>query len=321
MRAVVARRPGGPELLELEERADLEPGPGQVAIAVSVAAITFIDTQLRAGSGPRPLPPDRFPIVLGNGVAGIVEAVGPGVDGDWRGERVVSSTGGHGGYASQALAAVEDLHRIPAGVSSEQAAAVLADGRTALSLTRAAELQPGDTVVVTAAAGGVGSLVVQLAGRAGARVVALASRPDKRARARSLGAAVVLDYTAPGWLDELDAVGPIDVAFDGVGGDTSAALAARLAPGGRYLQHGAASGAFGSVDTAVLEERGARLIPLLALPSDPGTLHALVEEALDLVARGELVPSIGLVLPLAHAAEAHAAMEQRTVVGKTLLVP
>jgi NADPH2:quinone reductase len=322
MRAVVAQHPGPPDVLVAEERPDLGPAPGGVVVEVAVAATTFIDTQMRAGGGPRPLPPEAYPVVLGNGVAGTVCALGPGVDGVWQGARVVTSTGGQGGYASQARAQLADLHRIPDGVSDEKAAAVLADGRTALSLTGAAAVQPGEVVAVTAAAGGVGSLLVQLGAQAGALIVALASSPEKRARARSLGAEVALDYTSTSWVDELDAVAPkLDVVFDGVGGATSASLAARIASGGRYLPHGAASGSFGDLDPDALADRGGRVIPLLSLPGDPATLHALVEEALALAAAGVLHPSIGLVLPLERAAEAHAAMEARTVLGKTLLLP
>src|SRR5688572_32842679 len=113
MRAVIADRTGPPDVLEPVELPDPEPAAGQVLVAVEAAAITFIDTQVRAGTSPRPLPPDAFPVVLGNGVAGTVAAVGAGVPDSWTGAAVVTTTGGRGGYASRALAAASDLHRIP----------------------------------------------------------------------------------------------------------------------------------------------------------------------------------------------------------------
>jgi NADPH2:quinone reductase len=320
MRVAVATAPGDPEVFTIEERPDLIAEPGRVVIEVAVAATTFIDTQLRAGRGPRPLPREAFPVVLGNGVAGTVVDIGEGVDLGWLGARVVSSTGGSGGYATQASAASEELHRIPEQVADEAAVAVLADGRTALSLADAAAVRPGDVVVVCAAAGGVGSLLVQRSLQAGAKVIGLAGSEEKRAFVRSLGA-IALDYTSPRWLGELDATEPaIDVVFDGVGGETSGPLVERIAVGGRYLPHGAASGAFGSVDAEELATRQIRTVPLFGLPSDAATLHRYVEEALTEVAAGRLVPAIGARVPLERVGEAHAAMEARSVIGKTLLV-
>ncbi len=232
MHVVTARRPGPPDVFAVEEAPDPEPGPGQVVVDVAVAAITFVDTQMRAGRFPRVRPED-FPLVLGNGVAGTVAAVGGGVDAGWLGAEVVTATGGRGGYATRAVAAVADLHRIPAGLDLRDAAALLADGRTALGLARAAGVGPDDTVAVTAAGGGVGSLLVQIARNAGATVVALAGGRAKRDLALDLGAAAALDYRDPAWPDRLAEAAPggLTVAFDGVGGDVSAPLVARAAAG------------------------------------------------------------------------------------------
>ncbi len=143
MRAVLAAYPGPPEVLQVAELPDLEPGRGQVVVAVEVAATTYVDTQTRAGVGPRPVDPAEFPLVLGNGVAGTVAAVGEGVDSSWLGARVVTATGGRGGYASRAVASVNDLHRIPEDLDALAAAALLADGRTALGLMRATRVAAG----------------------------------------------------------------------------------------------------------------------------------------------------------------------------------
>ncbi|MEV1132304.1 zinc-binding dehydrogenase [Agromyces sp. NPDC049794] len=321
MRAVLADRPGPPGVLRLTTLPDPEPGARQVRVAVEASAITFVDTMVRAGNGFGP--PVTFPAVLGNGVGGVVDAVGDGVDPGWLGALVVTATGGAGGYASAALADVADLHRIPDGLDVRAATALLADGRTAVGLHEAAAVRPGDVVVVSAAAGGVGSLLVQLATASGARVIALAGSDTKLERARALGAAVTLNYREPDWLDRLDAAAPdgLDIVYDGVGADLTAALAARVRGGGRYLQHGASGGRWGELDAPALTERGVAVISLSEIGSTPEELFRLVERALELGARGELRPVIGQTFPLEQAAEAHAAIEARTTVGKTLLLP
>ncbi|MCU1396164.1 MAG: alcohol dehydrogenase [Ilumatobacteraceae bacterium] len=321
MRAVIATQPGPPEVLEVIELPNLTPGPGQVVVDVHASGITFIETQMRAGTSPRS--PGPFPLVLGNGVAGEVADVGDGVDPAWLGAMVVTSTGGTGGYATQAVAGVDDLHRVPAGLEPTTALALLADGRTALALAEAAAIGRGDTVVVTAAGGGVGSLLVQLASRAGARVIALAGASDKLELARRLGADAAINYRDADWADQLRAATPagVDVAFDGVGGDTSPVLVERLRGGSRYVPHGAASGRFGGIDQATAVERGITVIPLWSLAPTPEATFALVERALSLAADGELSPTIGQWFPLDRAADAHAAIEARRTIGKTLLIP
>src|SRR6185437_13033358 len=176
------------------------------------------------------------PAILGNGVGGTTQD----------GRRVVSSLGGAGGYAELAVAAAADVLDVPDGVSITEATALLADGRTALGLHQLVAPQPGETVLVEAAAGGVGSLLVQLAVAAGATVIGAASGERKRAVVRDLGASATLDYTEPGWADALPT--KVDVVYDGVGGSIGQAALAALAPGGRFVIHGVASGSM--TDTA-----------------------------------------------------------------------
>ena len=323
MRAVIADRTGPPDVLEPVELPDPEPAAGQVLVAVEAAAITFIDTQVRAGTSPRPLPPDAFPVVLGNGVAGRVAALGDGVHASWLGVEVVTTTGGRGGYASRAVAAESDLHRVPAGLDARRAVALVADGRTALGLARAAGIRPGETVVVTAAGGGVGSLLVQLARNAGATVVGLAGDARKLDHARGLGAGATVNYRDDDWARQVAAVAPdgVDVAFDGVGGSVSGRLVEQVRSGGRYLPHGAASGSWGAVDTDIAAGRGVTIVPLDSIGSGPLGLNRLIDEALDLGAAGRIRPTIGQTYPLDQAAAAHAAIEARTALGKTLLIP
>jgi NADPH2:quinone reductase len=319
MRAIVMHAFGPPEVLNLEQVAEPRPGPGQVAIDVEVAGITFVETQLRAGRPPSPAMVPRLPAILGNGVGGVVTAVGESVEPTLIGRRVVASLHGSGGYAEWAVIEPTALLDVPAALPLEDAVALLADGRTALLLARGAAIQPGETVLVEAAAGGVGSLLVQLARTAGARVVGAAGDPRKLALARELGASIVTDYTQPGWADRLRAdVGQVDVVFDGVGGAIGRAAFDLLGPGGRFSTFGMASGAFAEVSEEAAAARGAWLIR--GARPDPATLRELARTALDEAAAGRLRPLIGQTFPLERAAEAHAAIEQRATVGKTLLI-
>lgn len=318
MLAVVAHRPGPPDVLLPVELPDPEPGVGQVRVAVEVAAVTFVETLVRAGSAA--VPRAEFPVVPGNGVGGRVDRVGAGVDHAWLGTRVVATTGGAGGYATLALARAEDLHRLPDGVDLRTATALLADGRTAVGLFRVAAVGAGETVVVTAAAGGVGSLLVQLVRAAGVRVIGLVGSDAKARVVRDRGADVVVVYEEPGWPEEVRAAAPagVDVVFDGVSGQVTAALFPLVRSGGRCVRHGVASGAWYELDDAGAAARGVTVVPLSAIAPD-GTFD-LAEEALGLAARGVIAPVVGQTFPLADAAGAHAAIAARTAVGKTLLL-
>jgi NADPH2:quinone reductase len=321
MRAVIADQPGSPDVLRAVTLPDPEPGPGQVRVATQVAAITFIDTLIRAGSPVAP--PATFPVVLGNGVGGVIDRVGPGVDTAWVGTRVVTTTGGTGGYASLALARTTDLHRVPESLGVPEAAALLADGRTAVGLHDAAAIRPGETVVITAAAGGVGSILVQLAKAARAHVIALAGSADKLDHARSLGADTAVSYRDQQWATRVRAAAPdgVDVVFDGIGADTTTALVSLVRPGARYVQHGAAGGRWGTIAHATIADKGITVIPLSAIGAGPGDLFSLTERALEIAAQGTVRPTIGQTFALEDAAAAHAAIESRTTIGKTLLLP
>ncbi len=298
MRVVLCERPGPPSVLKVVEQPAPKPSPGQVIVAVACAAITFIETQVRAGMVPPRrrchLPPRPWQRRRRNRGRNRFD-----VDPSWLGEKVVTTTGGSGGYAECAVAWAEDLHRIPAGLDVQQAAALLADGRTALALSRAARIQPGDRVLITAAAGGVGSLLVQLARAAGAAtVIGLAGGEQKLALARSLGAHVTLDYRLPGWQHAakraIHNLG-VDIAFDGVGGATGKAVVDLLRPGGRYLPHGMASGAFYDISPEKAQE--IETIPLRSSISGPKESYVLVEEVLRLAALGHIRPVIGQIFP------------------------
>jgi NADPH2:quinone reductase len=235
----------------------------------------------------------------------------------------VADTGGRGGYAEQAVVAVDALRPVPEGLSLEAAAAVQQDGRTALRLFELARIRPGQAVMVTAAAGGLGALAVQLAHQAGARVVGAARGTRKLDAARDGGADVVVDYSEPGWSKRArDAIGglALDVVFDGVGGQTGREAFEATGPGSRFLAYGAPSGGFAAIDPEEPKRRGVTVLGIEQVQFSPADGRRLTARALTETAEGRLRPLIGQTFPLAGAADAHAAIEAREVVGKTLLI-
>jgi len=286
VRAIWLREFGPPSVLVAGE-AD-EPA-GEVVIDVRYANITFVETQVRAGRGPFAV---QLPMIPGNGVGGVVG-----------GRRVIASLGGSGGYAERVAVAASALIDVPDGMALGDAVALLADGRTATMLSDAAAVAAGERVLVLAAAGGVGTLLVQLARRAGATVVGAVGSEAKRGVVEDLGAEAVL-YA--------DAAGPFDVVFDGVGGEVARSAFALLGRGGRMLSYGLASGTWAGISA---EEAAARGVTLVQPNRDPSALRGYTERAL---AAG-LTPVIGQRFPLERAADAHAAIEARATTGKTLL--
>ena len=317
MKAVVIREFGPPGVLRLEDVPAPSVGQADVIIDVAFASITFVETQVRAGRPPNKAMLPVLPAILGNGVGGTVTWAGqePGL----LGRRVVAALGGKGGYAEQAAAAAAGVVEVPDGLELRDATALLADGRTALGLMDLAGIGKNETVLVEAAAGGVGTLLVQLARNAGAKVIALAGQERKLAVSRDLGADLVVDYSAPDWPSRVRAgAGRVDVVFDGVGGRTGLAAFDLLGAGGRFCSFGMASGGFAPVDSELARQRG--VILLRNAPPDPARVRALSAAALDQAAAGYIRPVIGQEFALLQAAEAHAAIESRAAIGKTLLV-
>jgi NADPH2:quinone reductase len=312
VRAVWLREFGGPEVLAEGEAPDPVAGPGQALVEVAFANITFVETQVRAGNGQfRP----ELPTIPGNGVGGVISSVGDGVDPGLLGRQVVSSTGGSGGYAERVAVDATGVLPVPEGLALDDAVALLADGRTATMLVRTAGIERGARVLVEAAAGGVGGLLVQLARAAGARVTGAAGGPRKTALAAELGAERVVDYREPGWAKQ---VGGVDIVFDGVGGQIGAAAFELLEPGGRMLVYGLASGKWTDIPEETAKARGVTVSRGFSATQEE--LRGFAESALAEAAAGRLRPTIGQRFPLARAADAHAAIESRRTVGKTLLV-
>ncbi|MFE2075134.1 zinc-binding dehydrogenase [Streptomyces misionensis] len=314
---------GPAENLTYEEAEDPVPGPGQVRIAVAAAGVHLLDTALRAGHrGPLPQRP-ALPTVPGREVAGVVDALGEGVAGTWLGKRVVAHLGfAPGGYAELAVTDAGRLHEIPEPLDFAAAVAMIGTGRTALGIAACAEPGPDDVVVVPAAAGGIGTLLVQYAAAAGAMVVGLAGGPAKTRRVRENGAVLAVDYTAPGWAAEVrSGLGgrAATIVYDGVGGAVAREAVALLGPGGRHLVFGwSAEGIGDGQGYAVQGVSESVLGPELVRRG--GGLRALEERALAQAARGRLRPAVTR-FPLAAAAAAHRALENRDTVGKVVLEP
>ncbi|MEU4579952.1 zinc-binding dehydrogenase [Nonomuraea sp. NPDC023979] len=320
MRAIQAREFGGPDVLAATELPDPVAGPGQVVIGLAAADVIYLDTLLRRGWGVEMFPRTP-PYVPGTGGAGTVLSTGEGVDPGWTGRRVVASLGS--GYAEQVVAGVEELTELPGKVSFEQAAAVLHDGVTALMLTRLGPPEKDEWVLVTAAAGGAGSTLVQLARDAGARVVAAARGERKLGLARELGAEHAVDYSEEGWQERVRDLtgGGARLVFDGAGGGLGRAAFEAVADGGRFVSYGTADGGFTEVDAEEAARRRVDAVNALASgPPDPADSRAWLAEALDLVARGRLRPVIGATFPLERARDAHVSLEERRTIGKSLLL-
>ncbi|CAM4109840.1 zinc-binding dehydrogenase [Kibdelosporangium persicum] len=311
MRAIEAAEHGGPEVLRTVEAPDLVPDAGHVLIDVAVAGVQSLDTYLRRG-----LWTDFFPVkppyIPGMEAAGVVTAVGEGVDPGWVGRNVAASV--QNGYATQAVTEVGKIHPVPDGLGPREAMALLHDGSTAYALLEETPVKEGESVLVQPAAGGLGSVLVQLLKAAGARVVGVARGDTKLALVKELGADVVVDYSSADWLSQ---VGTVDVAFDGVSGPLGQAAFSAVRDGGRYSNYGNASGSAESVSPG----RGITTRGIEQLSTFHADGRRRIERVFELAATGKIRPVIGRTFPLDQAAEAHRAIEAREVLGKTLLIP
>jgi NADPH2:quinone reductase len=326
VRAIRLHAFGPAENLLYEQVDDPRPGPGQARIAVGAAGVHLIDTVLREGRPMGSLPLPDLPTIPGREVAGVVDALGPQVDERWLGRRVVAHLGpASGGYAELAVREIEALHALPDGLADDAAVAMIGTGRTALAVLEVAQLTDADVVLVTAAAGGLGSLLVQGARNAGATVVGVAGGPAKVQRARQLGATVAVDYSAPGWSDAVrEALDGRDVTvtLDGVGGALGRGALELLGVGGRLILFGWSSGEPTELSIGDLYSRGLTVSAAIGprIAQWPGGLRDLEEQALAAAADGRLVPLVQR-FALAQAAAAHTAIQTRATVGKTVLVP
>ncbi|MEU2734984.1 zinc-binding dehydrogenase [Streptomyces sp. NPDC007095] len=326
MHAVRLHTFGPAENLTYEKTEDPEPGPGQVRIAVAAAGVHLLDTALRAGArGPAPAP-TPLPTIPGREVAGTVESLGAGVEGHWLGRRVVAHLGfAPGGYAELAVTDVGRLHEIPENLDFAQAVAMIGTGRTTMGILRFSELGPGSVALIPAAAGGIGTLLVQYARHTGATVIGLAGGPEKVARVHENGADLAVDYKDGGWPDRVRAHldgKPVTVVFDGVGGDVARAAVELLGPGGKHLVFGWSGEGIQSGGPLLVEGVSEQVLGPVMLrgAGGPDPLRTLELRALAEAAAGRLTPAVTR-FPLAAAAAAHRALETRATLGKVVLEP
>lgn len=319
MRAATVTKFGGPEVFEVVETPDPEPGPGQVVIDVEVADVLMLDTVVRSGAG-QDYWPMRPPYVPGCGVAGRVGRVGADVEPGLVGRRVVARTGAAGGYADRAVVDARRVVEVPEVLDLAVAAALLHDGVTALALFEVTKVGAADALLVTGASGGLGVLAVQLGRARAARVVATARGP-KLARVGRLGPHAVIDSDDPGWVKQArTALGEhgADVVLDNVGGELGEAGFSLLAADGRFSAHGMPSGRFAHVDPSAADH-GVSVTDIRAAQLSDADVERYLEQAMAEAAAGTMTPVIGQTFPLDQVAAAHAAIEARDVFGKTLI--
>ncbi|MEU8763660.1 zinc-binding dehydrogenase [Streptomyces sp. NPDC048659] len=332
MHAIRLHTHGPAENLTYESVPDPVPGPGQVRIKVAAAGVHLLDTALREGM-PGPFPaPVELPTVPGREVAGTVDAVGAGTDPAWLGKRVVAHIGmAPGGYAELTVTEAARLHELADHLGEAEAVAMIGTGRTTLGILQFTELGPESVAIVPAAAGGIGTLLVQYAKNAGATVVGLAGGPEKVAKVRENGADVAVDYTLPDWPERVRAQlagRAATVVFDSVGGATGRAAVDLLGAGGKHVVFGwSGQGVHdGEPLTYTPEEQAARgitsesVLGPVMIQKAGGDVRNLELAALEAATKGTLRPAVHR-FPLAEAARAHRALETRGTTGKVVLIP
>lgn len=313
---------GGPEKLRADDVPVPMPGAGEVRLRVEAAGVNFVDTYLRSG-----LYPAALPHAMGGEAAGVVTALGEGVTEFRPGDRVATPNAA-GAYSAEAVAPASKLVRVPEGVSSQLAAALLVQGLTAHFLASDTfVLKPGDTALVHAGAGGVGLLLTQIARIRGARVLATVGSDAKVALARDAGAEQVCVYTRESFVEAVRSFTGgrgVDVAYDGVGRETFEGTLDTLRPRGMFVSYGNASGPVPAFAPLLLMKKGSLFFtrPTMAhYIVTPGELRARAGELFGWVADGRLAVRIGATFPLTAAADAHRAIESRGTTGKVLLIP
>jgi len=324
MKAILVEEFGEPDVLQYTEVERLSPGPGEALIEVRSIGVNYADTMRRRNQY---LVPQELPFVPGSEVAGVISEVGDGVEDVSVGDRVMTLLG-TGGYAPHAVAPVRNLIPLPDGLDFDEAAAVPLQGLSAYHILKTSgRLARGESVLVHAAAGGVGTLAVQMAKLLGAgKVIATASTQEKLELARDLGADVLVNYTDDGWpervLEATDGAGA-DVILEMVGGDFPEKNLSCLAPFGRMVVFGSASGERGKMIPARLMN-GNQAVTGFWLPpvmGRPDLVGSSLQDILGWVASGEVRLTIGARYPLERAAEAHDDLEGRRTTGKIVLNP
>lgn len=322
-RVAVIETTGAPEVIGWTTRDLPPPGPGEVRVRHTAVGLNFIDTYHRSG-----LYPVALPSGLGSEAAGMVEAVGEGVTVLAQGDRVATYGPGLGAYASERNVPADILYKLPDTISDEIAAAAMLKGCTAEYLVeRAARVEAGMTVLVHAAAGGTGQLLVQWLKHLGATVIGTVGSADKAERARALGADHVIEYKREDIAErvrEITGGDGVPVVFDGVGGSTWEASLKSAARCGLIVSFGNAGGPVEGVNLGTLSRHGSLFVTRPTLYDYYASAEeraAGVARVFDLIARGVLSVEIGQRFALEDAAAAHRAIEAGETIGATLLIP
>ena len=323
MKAIRIEATGGPEVMRLVDVEVGKPGPGQVQVRQTAIGLNYIDTYHRSG-----LYPLQFPSGLGLEAAGVVEEVGEGVTSLKPGDRIAYGTGPIGAYAQQRNLPANRLVKLPPSISDETAAGMMLKGMTARYLLRATYVvKPGDTILLHAAAGGVGLIMSQWAKALGATVIGTVGSDAKAAIARSHGCDHVINYSTEDTVKrvrEITGGKGVPVVYDGVGKDTLMISLDCLQPRGLMVSFGNASGAVPPLDLLLLSAKGSLYVTRPTLNSYTASDADLQETAQDLVnvvASGKVTIPVNQRYALADVVQAHRDLESRKTTGTTVLMP
>jgi len=323
-KAIRIHETGGPEVLRWEDVEVGDPGPGLVRIRHTAVGLNFIDVYHRTGLYPVP----ALPSGIGLEAAGVVDAVGEGVSDIAVGQRVAYASGPVGSYAEARLMAADRLVAMPDSISDQQAAAMMLQGLTVQYLLRRTyRVQPGDTILVHAAAGGVGLIACQWAKHLNATVIGTVGTDEKAALAKANGCDHPIVYTRENFADRVkDITGGAGVAavYDSVGKDTFEGSLDCLRPLGMMVSFGNASGAVPPFEPGILAAKGSLFFTrptLMTYTAKPEDLQAMAHELLEVVEAGVVRISVNQTYALQDAAQAHVDLEARKTTGSTVLIP
>jgi NADPH2:quinone reductase len=322
-RAIRIHTPGGPEAMKWEEVAVGDPGQGEARVRHTAVGVNYIDTYHRSGLYKVPLPSG-----LGSEGAGVVEAVGAGVDGVKPGDRVAYCGGPLGSYSEARVMPAERLVKLPDGISDRVAATLMLKGLTTQYLFRQIyKLKAGDTILFHAAAGGVGLIACQWARALGVTMIGTVGSDEKAELAKANGCTHTIVYTRENFVERVKALTGgkgVPVVYDGIGKDTFPASLDCLVPRGLFVSYGNASGPVPPFDILLLSQKGSLMVTrptLFTFANNRENIAAMSGELFDLVKSGKIVSEPRQTVPLKDAADAHRALESRNTTGATILVP
>jgi NADPH2:quinone reductase len=323
MKAIRIEKTGGPEVMQLVDVDLPPPGPGEVRIRQTAIGLNFIDTYHRSGLYPVPLPSG-----IGLEAAGVVEETGEGVTQLKSGDRVAYGNGPIGAYAQARNVPANRVSKLPDEISDETAAAMMLKGMTVRYLLRETyKVAAGDTILLHAAAGGIGLIACQWAKALGATVIGTAGSQEKAELARAHGADHVILYTredVPARVREITGGKKVPVVYDGVGKDTLMASLDSLRPRGLLVSFGNASGPVDKFDVGLLAAKGSLYITRPTLGTyvaDEASLQANAKDLFDVVKTGKVKIEVNQRYPLSEAVNAHRDLAARKTTGSTILVP